>query len=98
MPCRRAGPGRAGGAQGGTTMECELRRNRIMTGHIDECVEAWLSGVVPLRRRFGFTIAGAWIIEAPGELVWVLVYEGEDGFDAADRRYYESAERSALEP
>ena len=79
-------------------MDYELRRNRITAGHIDECVEAWLSGVVPLRRRFGFAIDGAWIVEATGELVWVLAYDGEDGFEAADRRYYASAERVALEP
>jgi hypothetical protein len=79
-------------------MEYELRRNRIMAGHIDECVEAWLSGVVPLRRQFGFTFGGAWIVEATRELVWLLAYDGQDGFDAADSRYYASTERSTLEP
>ena len=78
-------------------MEYELRRNRIMPGHVDECVAAWLSGVVPLRRRFGFTFGGAWIVETTGELVWILAYDGPDGFDAADMRYYSSAERAALE-
>jgi hypothetical protein len=32
------------------------------------------------------------------ELVWILGYQGPDGFDAADARYYASAERAALEP
>ena len=79
-------------------MEYELRRNRIMPGHVDECIEAWLSGVVPLRRRFGFTFVGAWIVEATDELVWILAYDGPDGFEAADRRYYASSERSVVEP
>jgi hypothetical protein len=79
-------------------MEYELRRNRIMAGHFAEFIEAWLSGVVPLRRRFGFTIGGAWIVEATGELVWILAYDGPDGFDVADERYYASAERAALDP
>ena len=79
-------------------MEYELRRNRIMTGHVDEAIEAWLSGVVPLRRRFGFSVGGAWIVEATGELVWILGYDGPDSFDVADERYYASPERAALEP
>ncbi|HLM18035.1 MAG TPA: hypothetical protein VK549_09465 [Acidimicrobiia bacterium] len=79
-------------------MEYELRRNRITAGHIDDCIEAWLSGVVPLRRRFGFTFGGAWIVEATHELLWILAYDGPDGFDDADRRYYASTERSVLDP
>ena len=79
-------------------MEYELRRNRIRAGHLDECIEAWRSGVVPLRRKFGFTFGGAWIVEATGELMWILAYDGPDGFEAADQRYYASTERAALDP
>jgi hypothetical protein len=79
-------------------VEYELRRNRIKAGHLDEFIDAWLSGVVPLRRRFGFRFGGAWIVEATGELVWILAYDGPDGFDAANERYYASTERLALDP
>jgi hypothetical protein len=79
-------------------MEYELRRNRIEDGHIHDCVDAWLRGVVPLRRGFGFRFEGAWIAEGTSELVWILGYEGPDGFDAADARYYASAERARLDP
>ena len=60
-------------------MEYELRRNRIRPGHFEEFLEAWLDGVVPLRRRFGFTFGGAWIVEGNSELVWILGYDGADG-------------------
>jgi hypothetical protein len=79
-------------------VELELRRNGIRTGCIDECLEAWLGGVVPLRHRFGFTFRGAWVVEETDELVWILGYDGPDGFANADRRYYASAERRAMEP
>lgn len=79
-------------------MEYELRRNRIMEGHLDEFIDAWLNGVMPLRRKFGFTFGGAWIVEATGELVWILAYDGPDGFDAADSRFYQSSERATLDP
>jgi hypothetical protein len=83
---------------GGGTMQYQLRRNRIRPGHLEEFLDAWLAGVVPLRRRFGFTFGGAWIVEGTGEFVWILGYDGADGFDAADERYYASAERAALDP
>jgi len=79
-------------------VELELRRSRIRAGCIDECLEAWLREVVPLRRRFGFTFLGAWVAEEAAELVWILGYEGSDGFANADRRYYASPERVALDP
>ena len=53
-------------------MEYELRRNRIEPGHLEELLDAWLTGVVPLRRRFGFTFHGAWPSAHRGELVWIL--------------------------
>ena len=79
-------------------VELELRRNRIRAGCIDEFLDAWLRGVVPLRRRFGFTVLGAWVVEEADELVWILGYEASDGFADADRRYYASPERVALDP
>ena len=79
-------------------MECELRRNRIRSGCVDECLRAWIGQVPALRRRFEFEVLGAWFVANSEELVWILGYEGPDGFDAADARYYASAERAALEP
>lgn len=61
-------------------------------------LNAWLKGVLPLRRRFGFTIVGAWVVEGRDEFVWILGYDGPDGFEAADRRYYDSPERKAMSP
>lgn len=79
-------------------MELELRRNRIRAGEMDAFLAAWAPQVPALRRRFGFELVGAWVVEGGDELVWILGYDGEDGFDAADRRYYASPERSALDP
>jgi hypothetical protein len=65
---------------------------------MDEFLEAWRGGVVPLRRQFGFVLLGAWVVEGRDELVWLPGYDAPDGFDRADRRYYDSAERAALDP
>jgi hypothetical protein len=79
-------------------MEYQLRRYRIQPGKLRECIAAWRAGVYPLRVKHGFRILGAWTIEESNEFVWILGYEGPDGFAAADAAYYASAERAALEP
>jgi hypothetical protein len=60
--------------------------------------DAWSRGVYPLRRKFGFTFAGAWRVEGADEFVWIIGYDGPDGFAAADDRYYASEERKRLSP
>jgi hypothetical protein len=65
---------------------------------MDAFVDAWLRGVYPLRQKFGFTFAGSWRVEVTDEFVWVIGYDGPEGFGAADRRYYESDERKRMSP
>jgi len=79
-------------------MEWQLRHYRIQPGRMDAFVDAWLRGVYPLRRRFGFTFAGAWRVEGADEFVWVIGYDGPQGFAEADRRYYASNERKQMDP
>jgi hypothetical protein len=79
-------------------MEYQLRRYGIRAGKMDAFLDAWVRGVYPLRRRFGFTFAGAWRVEDADEFVWILGYDGLDGFAAADQRYYESEERKQMSP
>ena len=79
-------------------MEYQVRRYRAAEGKLDAFVDAWRRGVVPLREKFGFAIEGAWSIPETSEFVWVMSYDGSEGFAAADAAYYESAERSTLDP
>jgi hypothetical protein len=77
-------------------VEWQLRVYRIKDGELDDWVDEWRAHVAPLRRRFGFEILGPWV---DGDtFVWLLGYDGEDGFAAADARYYESGERKGVEP
>ena len=46
-------------ASGRESMEYQIRRYRIAEGKLDEFVDAWKAGVVPLRERFGFRFHGA---------------------------------------
>jgi NIPSNAP protein len=79
-------------------VEYQLRHYEIRAGAMDAFVDAWLRGVYPLRQRFGFKFVGAWRVDGADEFVWILAYDGPDGFAEADRRYYASAERKAVDP
>lgn len=79
-------------------MEYQVRRYRTTEGQLDGFVDAWRDGVIPLRKKFGFTVEGAWSIPETNEFVWVMSYDGPEGFEAADAVYYESDERSTLDP
>ena len=65
---------------------------------MDAFLDAWLRGVYPLRRKFGFIVAGAWRVEGTDEFVWIIGYDGPEGFAVADERYYESEDRKRMSP
>jgi len=79
-------------------VEYQLRHYRIRAGFMDAFLDAWLRGVYPLRRKFGFTFTGAWRIEGADEFVWIIGYDGSEGFAIADERYYASEERKGMRP
>jgi hypothetical protein len=76
----------------------QLRIYRIKEGRMGEWLSGWTQGVLPLRRKFGFRIEGAWVAAREATFVWILSYDGPEGFEARDAAYYASAERRALRP
>lgn len=76
-------------------MEYELRVYTIKPGRLDQFVEEWRAQVLPLRRRLGFDVRGAWTVPEEDLFVWLV---GADELARRDAAYYESAERAALEP
>ncbi|MGH2522885.1 MAG: hypothetical protein ACRDH2_10320, partial [Anaerolineales bacterium] len=82
----------------GATMTQQLRRFTINRGKLDDFVRAWRVSVYPLRLKHGFTIEAAWMIQERNEFIWVLSYDGPEGFAARDAAYYASTERATLDP
>jgi NIPSNAP protein len=77
----------------------QLRDYRITDGSLDQFVAAWQRHLAPLRRELGFTISGAWTVDGESRFVWLLTYPGDwDAFEEADRRYFASPQRAALDP
>lgn len=79
-------------------VEWHLRVYTINSGEMDAWIDEWRAHVAPLRRSLGFRVLGPWIDWEGGKFVWLLGYEGDDGFAAADARYYASPERLSLTP
>ena len=79
-------------------MELYLRIYEITPGAMSAWLEEWQAQVVPLRRRLGFTVVGAWASDEANTFAWLLGYDGVEGIEAANAAYYASPERAALDP
>lgn len=80
-------------------MALQHRRYRLKPGALDAFVRVWAEQVVPLRRRFGFDVEGAWSSPEADCFVWVVSHPGgRDEFARAERAYYDSPQRSAISP
>ena len=65
---------------------------------MDEWVKEWKVSIVPLRKRFGFKVVGAWVVPEENRFVWILEHAGGGSFAEADRSYYASQDRKAIRP
>jgi hypothetical protein len=73
----------------------QLRMYRVRPGEMDEWVTEWKEMILPLRRKHGFDVVGAWKIPEDDRFVWII---GHEDFEAADEKYYASPERADLDP
>lgn len=79
-------------------MEYMLRDYRVKPGEMEDFVSEWKTKIVPLRKKLGFEVVGAWTV-GDGRFVWILGYQGKSGdFEEANERYYSSKERKAMKP
>jgi hypothetical protein len=77
-------------------MAVQHRRYRLTEGSLDTFVEVWAQQVVPLRRRFGFDVVGAWASRDPDLFVWLVAHDGD--FAEAEQAYYTSPDRAGIDP
>ena len=88
----------AGGKEVEVAKVSQLRMYRIADGKLAEFVHLWMTEVLPLRRKMGFTVDAAWTVRGEDRFVWIVSYEGEESFEVKNAEYYESPERKALDP
>ncbi len=76
----------------------QLRDYTIAAGQLDRFTELWQKSVKVLRERAGFKIEGVWRVPAEDRFVWILTYDGPDGWETANKAYYDSPARKAVDP
>ncbi len=76
-------------------MQHQLRIYQVKKGRMEDWIGIWRSEVLPIRRRFGFSVIGPWIVRDENRFVWIV---GHDNFSGANAAFYTSPERSAFEP
>jgi len=79
-------------------MATQLRLYTINRDRLRQFAEEWKEKVLPLRIEHGFEIHRAWIIESSNQFAWLIGYEGDESWEAKERAYYASAERSDMKP
>jgi hypothetical protein len=77
-------------------MLSQLRRYRVRTDDWDEFVALVFNHIVPVREALGFRVDGVWGDREDGTFVWVVTHEAPEGWEAAERAYYESPARAEL--
>lgn len=76
----------------------QLRSYQIKPGQLDRFTEVWANTVRPVRTKYGFVVEGAWRVPGEDRFVWVVSYDGPLGWEGANKAYYESPERKAMDP
>ena len=76
----------------------QLRDYTIKPGELDRFAELWRTKIRPLREKTGFVVEGAWKVPTEERFVWVVSYDRPDGWEAANKSYYDSPERKAMDP
>jgi hypothetical protein len=74
----------------------QLRRYQLLDGAMETFVSVFTDQLVPLRKRFGFEVVGAWVLRESNEFVWIVRHP--DDFVAAEAAYYAAPERAAVRP
>jgi hypothetical protein len=86
------------GNKEGALKQTQIRIFTINKGKMDVFLAAWQKGVYPLRIKSGFKIEGAWVVKEKNKFIWILSYDGPEGFEAKDSAYYGSQARTTLKP
>jgi hypothetical protein len=79
-------------------MKHQLRLYQLDPDRIDEFITVWREQIVPARREAGFRVQGAWVSRREAGFAWVISYRGKGTFAEAEKRYYESDARAAVDP
>ncbi len=76
----------------------QFRDYHVKPGEMAEWLDEWRVKLYPLRIKRGFRILAAWVVPESNRFQWIIRWEGKGSFEEADRSYYASPERKAVQP
>ena len=77
----------------------ELRDYVVAEGTLEQFVDEWRRGVLPLRIAHGYQVEAAWTVPEERRFVWLLSLDVEPGeWEARNDAYYADPAREALDP
>ncbi len=79
-------------------MVAQLRMYKVKEGEMDSFIEEWRTMIVPVRKKFGFKVEGAWCNRETSEFFWIISYDGPERFEAREAAYFDAPERKAVSP
>ncbi len=79
-------------------MPTQLRIYTINRDSLQQFAAEWRDKILPLRRKLGFQIEGAWLMPDTGQFIWLISHEGPETWETKDAEYFSSAERQAMQP
>lgn len=82
----------------GEDRRSQFRDYQVKPGEMEDWLDEWRRKLYPIRTRRGFTIVAAWVIPESNRFLWIIRWDGTGSFEEADRSYYASSERKAVQP
>jgi hypothetical protein len=77
----------------------ELRGYTTTQGALEQFVDEWRRGVLPLRQAHGYRVDAAWTIPTESRFVWLLSLEVDPSeWESRNDAYYADPAREALDP
>ena len=76
----------------------QLRIYTVKPDGMDLLKDVWQRHVVPLRKRYGFQVEGAWASPTDNVFVWMVSLQNGEEWDKRNEEYYASPERLVFPP
>jgi hypothetical protein len=78
------------------TRRSQLRIYTLAPDTAEEFVANFRRELVPLRDRYGFSVDCAYLADDRTRFTWVTSHDCPDGWETAERTYYDSPERASI--
>ncbi len=73
-------------------MHYQLRTYTVNRGMMDQWVQHFNDIIVPLQRKYGMPVEGAWVNEDQNQFVWIRSFQDASEVESKEAAFYASPE------